>query len=197
MSEFDLVIGRTYDRRRSALCLGYLHTLGLVRKGLIGNFTGPNAAWATAHKEIDSISLLNLATVCIFINFAAEVLERSENDLMEDPIFGNLPWWMDLLWAPVEFSPPKAFPDDSDGPFFFGSIPGLLSALEIIKSKSPLPLGTVPPSYELMRRDPKSFAQNFKGLEDNNECIQWIWRGLFDAATLALEHHQPLLGNGL
>jgi len=116
---------------------------------------------------------------------------------MNDDAFENLPYWEDSLWASVDFTPAKPFVDDQDGPFFLGSSPRLLATLNHIKSISRISLGSVPHGYDLMLSDRKAFYRSFNGLDDEQSCIQWVWRGLYDATTLAVRSKLPMLGIGL
>jgi hypothetical protein len=48
-----------------------------------------------------------------------------------------------------------------------------------------------------MLTDLDAFERLFNGLSDEKSCIQWVWRGLFDATELAVQRKLPILGNGL
>jgi hypothetical protein len=198
MSEYSLTIAKSYEKRRWGRCVAHLDSLGHANNAFVREFEIDDGLWPMQREEVAGISLLNLATVGLLTDFVSELLGRSGNDLMEDELFGNLPWWLDCIWIPVDFSPPRAFEDDPDGPFFFGSAPRLMTALGTIQSKSTLPLGPVLPAYKTMRDDLRAFYRSpFEGLRDDNEGIQWVWRGLFDAATIAQQDCLPILGNGL
>lgn len=197
MSEYDLIVGKSYDKRRNDVCLGHLQSLGLVSKGMFGGFKGDNAKWAAFSKESAAFSLLNLATVCVFTDHVAQVMGQTQESLMNHETLGNLPWWMDSVWVPVDFSLHRAFEEDADGPFFLGSVSRLLVALGEVKKRSTIALDRKPPSYSAVREDPCGFAKDFQGLKDDEECIQWVWNGLYEAATLAETQQMPLLGNGL
>jgi len=189
MSEFDLSVGASYEDRRRALCASHLRDLGLSGE--------VSSLGLQAQEPVKLITLLNIATVGCFLDYVAESAGRPTGELMDDPAFANLPYWQDSLWAPLDFTPAKAFEDDSDGPFFFGSSPRLLAALNHIKTISRIPLGPAPSQYEVMISDPRTFYKTFDRLADEQSCIQWVWRGLHDAATLALQKRVPMLGNGL
>lgn len=189
MSEFELSVGACYDERRRRICISHLEGLGL---------DGNNSALEPeTHQPVKSFLLLNVATVCTFTDYVSELVGRPTGDLMNDDSFANLPYWEDCLWAPSDFTPSKAFAEDQDGPFFFGSNPRLLATLNHIKSISRIPFGPVPPGYDLMLSDRKAFYKSFNGLDGEQSCIQWVWRGLHDAATLAVHSRLPMLGIGL
>ena len=197
MSEYYLTVGKGYEKRRRIVCLGHMQNLGLVSKGFFGGFKGDNAKWTVSDREIAAYSLLNLATVCVFTDHVAQVMRQTPDILMEHETLGNLPWWMDSVWLPVDFSQHRAFEDDADGPFFLGSVPRLLAALDEVKRQSHIALDRTPASYSAMCRDPRGFVSDFHGLKDNDECVQWVWNALYEAATHADKQHLPVLGNGL
>ena len=188
MSEFTLSVGASYEERRRKLCAAHLQDAGFQHTDI------EQALQLRA--PVKEFLLLNVATMCLFQDYIAELTGRSTNELAQDAAFVNLPYWEDVLWAPLEF-PAKAFPDDPDGPFFFGSSPGLLATLNHIKSISRIPLGPAPQGYDLMTTDMKNFYRSFDGLKDDQSCIQWVWRGLHDGASLAVKQKVPMLGNGL
>ena len=189
MSEFDLSVGDSYDIRRTQLCISHLRNLGLSSKA---------SDWGLETRQpIKKFFLLNLGTVVMFTDYVAKLVGRPTRLLMRDDAFENLPYWQDTLWAPVAFTPGKAFENDQAGPFYFGSSPRLLETLNYIKSISRIPLGPVPQQYDLMVTDFRAFYKNFRDLDSEQSCIQWVWRGLYDAATLAVQSKSPMLGNGL
>lgn len=189
MSEFTLTVGECYEQRRSERCMTHLQSLGISADP---TFFRPHAS--NPHR---TYLLLNDATVGTFLDYVARLAGRPGNQLMNDPAFNNLPYWQDTLWIPFDFAHATAFVDDPDGPFFFGSSPRLLATLNAIKSSSQIPLGPAPAGYDLMISDERAFYKGFRGLQDDPSCIQWVWRGLHDAATLAVGNKLPMLGNGL
>jgi hypothetical protein len=189
MSEFNFTVGACYDERRKAICASHLQKLGF-HGGEIGQAL-------QIRKPVKEFLLLNVATICVFHDYVAGLVGKSTSELMKDEAFANLAFWDDSLWAPIDFTPTNAFEDDPDGPFFFGSSPRLLATLNHIKSISKIPLGPVPKEYELMVADLKTFYRSFNGLNDDQSGIQWVWRGLHDATTLAVQNKLPMLGNGL
>lgn len=199
MSDYSLTIAKSYDKRRWDRCVAHLGQVSQADNAFVDEFQAHDGFWLRPQERgVAEILLLNSPTVGLFTDFVSELLGRPGNDLMEDELFGNLPWWLDCIWVPVDFSPPRAFEDDPESAFFFGSVPRLMRALDTIRSKSTLPLGPAPPAYETMREDLRAFYRSdFEGLRDNSECIQWVWRGLFDAATIAQQERLPILGNGL
>jgi hypothetical protein len=189
MSELTLTVGECCDERRSNQCISHIQELGL----------NPDVSCFRSQERglNKKFLLLNLATVGVFLDYSASLVSKSTNELISDPAFMNLPFWQESFWIPQDFAPAKAFEEDDDGPFFFGSNLQLLLTLDFIKSVSRIPLGPVPPAYDLMVRDLRSFYREFKGIDGEQGCIQWVWRGLYDGATLAVQNKLPMAGNGL
>ena len=79
-------------------------------------------------------------------------------------------------------------------PIFVGSSFGLLDNLADIATRSPHDLGVVPPHFELMRSDPRAFFALQVDAFDERAMLQWIWRALFEAATLSVERNVPMWG---
>ena len=86
--------------------------------------------------------------------------------------------------------------EDHGFPVFLGSCQGLLENLNEIRSLSSLGLGQAPRGYDLMRSDLKAFYRSNFAIEDPTAIIQWVWKGLHDGVTLALQHGAPLVGCG-
>lgn len=189
MSEFNLTVGECYEQRRTTRCMSHLQGLGMR--------TDDSLFKSQDRQSKKTFLLLNIATMGIFLNYVAQLVARPSEELADDLAFINLPYWQDSLWMPLDFARPARFEDDEDGPFFFGSSLRLLATLDFIKSISRIPLGPAPPGYDLMVSDLRAFYKNFQGLEDEQSCIQWVWRGLHDGATLAIQSKSPMLGNGL
>ena len=198
MSEYILDIGECYDNRRMKLCLSYLHQLGLVQKNIFGKFGGQNVDLLNVSgKSLKTVSLLNLATVSLFLDYVGKLFDTPTYELMKNDDFSNLPFWQESLWVPLEFSPSKVFERDRDGPFFFGSAPRLLLTLNKVKKLSRIPLGKVPEGYEQMVQDYDLFIEKFDGFSDNSSCIQWVWKCLHYATEIAMQNSLPLLRFGL
>lgn len=100
--------------------------------------------------ESAMISVLNDAT---FNTFAAGLEGFSGNDAITKTALRNLPWWLQSVWLPIEFDPPKELASDEGNPTFVGSCIRLLNELAKIKEMSPLDVSTTPPTYGDMRND--------------------------------------------
>ena len=153
--------------------------------------------WRKCPEKIDVIDNLNLASICLFTDHVKDLegLPHTQEG-MDRSKFKTLPGWMYCVWLPIEFNPPKEPPTDASGfPVFVGGCQGLLADLEKVKKMSKWNLGTIPAGYETMRKDMKAFYKipNFR-VEGNEAIAQWIWRALFDAATVGIEKSVPVFG---
>jgi hypothetical protein len=149
------------------------------------------ASWETFSGPEESFSLLNLASVVALTDHVAslEGLTDSANALGRTR-FVNLPWWMTCIWLPVQFHvPAEPVVHYGDDPIFVGSCAGLLEDLAAVRDLSNLSLGESPPGYAEMRRDYEAFLGDWRTFElkDERDVIRWVWRGLHDAAELALQ----------
>jgi hypothetical protein len=109
--------------------------------------------------------------------------------------FRNLPWWENSIWLPVEFNPPEKPSIEENGfPVFVGSSHRLLSELEEVQRSSPLALGTTPQGYDEMRSDLEGFYRSQFSLSEESSIIQWVWKGLYDAALIAIRERAPIWG---
>ena len=148
--------------------------------------------WLAANDQVAVISLLNLASVVVFLQHVARLDGfSSEQDAFAafesgTTSFKNMPWWDNSIWLPVEIEAPKSF--EGDDPTFIGSAPALLRELRTLQEASPLDLGRAPNGYEQMRADIGQFyrSDNEEQL-DEPAIIQWIWRALHDGAELAIQ----------
>ena len=149
--------------------------------------------WHTCAENIARIDIFNLASVNEFLEYA----KRLENLLdgtsrTQDKKFRQLPWYVYDVWLPFDFEPTPQ-PEMSDGhwPVPLLSSHRLRSELNEIQRLSDLGLGNVPTGYELMRSNPKEFYRSNITL-DNTTLMQWIWRGLHDAAELSIANSVPV-----
>ncbi len=158
---------------------------------------GVSAAWRDCANGIASISVMNVASLSLFNQYAAGLEGLAGADAMGRTRFLNLPWWLASLWLPLSFEPLRE-PLSRDDPVFVGSCQQLLAELTEIRRLSTLDLGSVPDEYHVMRAN---YAEWWKGLLDPNhaqepyseaDTIRWIWRGLHDGAQLAVQHDAPL-----
>jgi len=143
-----------------------------------------------------TISLLNLASVCLFTDYVAR-LEGFANSAaaLGHTRFQHLPLWQMSIWLPVLFQPPREPTISTEGwPVFLGSCQCLLAELAEIQQLSEMELGATPDGYEAMRADYIAFVRSGFALRDDRSIIQWIWRGLHDGAELAIRDSVPLLG---
>jgi len=143
--------------------------------------------WRTCADNIARIDIFNLASVNVFLEHASEIEKRSRIKLR------NLPTHVYDVWLPFDFEP-TAQPEISDGdwPVPLLSSTRLLVELDEIQRLSDLNFGKVPSGYELMRSDPNEFYKSEISL-DGNTVIQWVWKGLWDAAELSIQNSAPVL----
>ena len=155
-----------------------------------GVFAG---TWNNCREKIAWISILNLSSVCMFNDYAASLEGiRDSSNAMERTRFKSLPWWMYSYWLPIRLKAPVPPGDDWD--FLLGSSYTLLDELTEIKAMSDIDLDQVPPGYQLMRSDPKAWFKSEFELENDDDIIRWVWRGLWDAAELSIKENAPIFG---
>lgn len=153
---------------------------------------GHSATWRLCPERVAEISLLNLASVCSFLDYVAGSEGfRDSGEGMEGTRFRNLPWWEESVWLPVAIDPPPE-PHDPSEPLFVGSSPGLLAELASIRTMSRLDLGAIPDGYLEMRNDFKAFSRSSFELAGRDAVIRRVWRGLNDAAEIAVRNAAPL-----
>lgn len=151
--------------------------------------------WCKCKAEIVSgFDFMNEASVCAFLDHVAR-LEGIEvpNRALEATRYRNLPWWQGPIWVPMEFATPVVPALKHDGwPLFVGSSHALMRELVEIQGLSGMDLGATPRRYELMRMDLKgSYRFDDEPLNEKS-TIQWIWRALFDAATISITTPAPM-----
>ncbi|EEF57730.1 hypothetical protein [Pedosphaera parvula] len=148
-------------------------------------------------QEVATINLLNLPSLCLFLDHVAKIEGfKDSNQALKSTRLKNLPWWETSIWLPLLFDPrPEPTVDSLGSRSFLGSCPGLISELEDIQKKSDLDLGVTPPGYEEMRAAPeKTQRSGFTLHGDHRAAIQWVWKGLYDGAQLALRNSAPMIG---
>lgn len=145
-------------------------------------------AWRIFEAQPTYISILNMASVGLFTDHVAKLEGFADSGAaMDGTRFPHLPWWQTSVWLPTAFVPPKDPPIDMDGwPVFLGSCQGLLADLSGVQKLSDMHLGTNPDGYDEMRADYKVFTRSGFEMSDERSIIQWVWKGLHDAAKLAL-----------
>jgi len=144
-------------------------------------------AWDAAPEELASIDALNLASISAFLDHTAKLEGLADaNEALERSRWPHLPYWIESYWLPVRGGTML------HEPVFFGSAYGLLDNLADIAALSPRGLSTVPPHFELMRTDPRAFYALKLDAFDEATMLQWIWRALFEAATLSVNRNVPM-----
>jgi hypothetical protein len=178
--------------------MAHLCSLGLVKRSFFGRVSTENLGWIDAPPEIAELTLLNLATVVLFLDYVAKLEGFEDSTRGEDRSrFRHLPWCVDCIWLPIRFAEPKVpLMKDRGFPVFLGSCQTLLDELQEIRSISKIALGDAPSGYDFMRSDFKAFYRSKFELEDEAAMTQWVWRGLYDGVQTAIEHSAPLIGNG-
>ena len=144
--------------------------------------------WSKCAKNIATIDIFNLASIDLFLQYVSSIQNRSQ--LIK---FRQLPAHTYDVWLPFDFEPTSE-PEISDGHWPVGllSSPRLVSELDEIRRVSDLDLGEVPHEYQLMRNNHREFYKLDVRLDDRT-LLQWIWKGLRDAAQLSLQHSAPVL----
>jgi len=150
--------------------------------------------WRQAGEDI-TISLLNLASVCCFLDHVAKLEGFPDSETALDKTrFRNLPWWQTSIWLPLVFRPPQELAIESEElPVFLGSSQGLLSDLDEVQRLSGLDLGKKPDGYDRMRMDLSAFRRSDFVSADESSVVRWVWLGLRDGAEISLRRSSPLL----
>lgn len=179
----DLTVGKLPDDLEKSASAA-IKSLGIVSSD----------AWRHCGTDLATISLFKLSSVVLFLRHVAK-LESLDNTI--DPVdqtrFRQLPWWEQSIWLPIPFDRPLNPEMQSDlWPTFLGSSQRLLADLAEVRTLSDAELGVTPPHYELMRRDDPQFWQTDLQLTEYN-VIQWVWKGLSDAAELSVRESAPIL----
>jgi hypothetical protein len=143
--------------------------------------------WDAAPAELACIDALNEASTSAFLGHTA-MLEglANANEALARSRWRHLPYWIESYWLPVRGGTML------HEPVFFGSAYGLLDNLADIAAISPHGLGTAPPHFELMRTDLQAFYALKLDAFDEATTLQWVWRALFEAATLSVDRNVPM-----
>jgi hypothetical protein len=143
-----------------------------------------------ADEEVAMLCFLNGASIVAFLEHVGVVEGYPDSHTAlrafehGDSRLKNMPCWEDSLWLPFDFEPAGTLADDPT--VFVGSGPALLRELTDLQQRSPLGLGACPNGYERMRRDIRAFYRDRTPFQlDEADTIRWIWRALFDGATIA------------
>jgi hypothetical protein len=180
----DLSIGQLGLARLQDDAIAYLASLGLTERQHI--------SWTNCADNTDWLCLLNLASVCLFLDHVSELEGFPDaNAALERTRFRQLPWWESSIWLPIAFTPPTLL-DDGGCPVLLGSCQQLLGDLEEVRRLSHLSMSTTPRGYEQMRSDIKAFCRSGFQLDDDASIIQWIWRALYDGPNTAIDNSAVL-----
>jgi hypothetical protein len=177
VSEGTLTAGRwpSYRDRDVERVVGRHHDLG---------------TWRSCGERLAEVSLLNLATICVFLDHVAmlEGFGDASGEAIERTTFRNLPWWESNVWLPFDFVPPSK-PVNPKDPIFVGSSVHLVAELKQVQAMSTLHLGVAPDGYVVTSAQPRALLVEPRDLEGEDlttKCTQWVWRGLYDAAEFAI-----------
>ncbi len=150
--------------------------------------------WFGPEKPIASLCVFNLASIVLFLEHTAQLEGlASSNDAITQSRWANLPYWIDSVWLPITGQPKVKVQDIFGMPTFLGSTSGLLADLLEINNLSPMKLNSIPPQYDVMRRDPVAFFRQEAEILEEPDVLRWLWLALFDAATLANEYQVPVI----
>ena len=150
-----------------------------------------------ADERVATLCFLNIASLGAFLEHVGVVEGYPDSNTAfrafesGDSRLKNMPCWVNSIWLPFDFEPRGNLADDPI--LFIGSCQGLLRELTDLQQRSPLGLGSAPRGYELMRQDIRAFYRDgaeFRLTEP--DTIRWIWRALFDGATIAIESKSAL-----
>jgi hypothetical protein len=145
------------------------------------------------HSEETMISIFNLASLCIFTDYIAGLEGHTALDAIAKTKFRNLPWWLDSMWLPLDFYPPKEpVLGKIDSPFV-GSSVRVLEELATIREMSTIDVAQIPPAYFDMRNDYTSWFSRPGILLSDEDAIRWIWNALRESAQISVEKRVPML----
>jgi hypothetical protein len=164
-----------------------------VSKVLLRLSVEDDGAWRHCPKNLATIGLFNLGSIVLFNHHVANLEGIANKGLAyQKTRFVNLTWWIYSIWLPIDFAAPRepALPDN----VFLGSSVGLLNELAEVRKLSPLSLGTTPPGYDAMRSDIRTWFKSRFELVGDQAIIQWIWKGLDEAARISIEESAPIFG---
>jgi hypothetical protein len=151
-------------------------------------------SWENA-PAVALIDALNVASIAAFLEHVAGLEGFADpNDAIDKSRWRHLPYYIESCWVPVRCDATHLVANKGSFPIFVGSSFGLLDNLADIATRSPHDLGVVPPHFELMRSDPRAFFALQVDAFDERAMLQWIWRALFEAATLSVERNVPMWG---
>jgi hypothetical protein len=169
----DLEVGKLDARFEEAA------THALQPRGLIYS-----AEWRGCPPRIASFDILNLASVCAFLEYVASLPGTKG--------YVHMPTHSFDIWLPIDFEP-TAEPELSDEgwPVPLLSSYRLLKELEEIQRIASLKLGDAPAGYDLMRSNPREFYKSDVTL-DETAMLQWIWKGLYDTAEMSIARSAPV-----
>ncbi len=149
-------------------------------------------SWSEGQEELAFFDSLNLSSISQFLDHTAELEGLpGQEEAIENSKWKQLPYWMTSIWLPLGTPFGPSVLQIEGEPIFVGSAAGLKQDLNDIAKLSAHGLGTLPKHYELMRNDPKEFHNLDIESLDETSTLQWIWRVLFDASALAIEHQMP------
>jgi hypothetical protein len=148
-------------------------------------------------EQVATLDFLNVASLVAFLEHVGVVEGYPDRDKAlaaferGDSRLKNIPCWENSIWLPFELDRAGTLEDDPT--LFVGSCPALLRELTDLQQRSPLGLGASPDGYERMRQDIRAFYRDSTPFQlDDADTIRWIWRALFDGATIAIEARSAL-----
>jgi hypothetical protein len=145
------------------------------------------AAYAGDADDRLPISLFNLASICLFNDYAAGLEGFHGPDAMTKTTFRNLPWWMEAFWLPLDFDPPIV------ENHFIGSSVRLLQELAKIRNMSAIDLAALPPGYMDMRTDYTTWFKRENERLSDDDVIRWVWNALHEGARISIEQNMPVM----
>jgi hypothetical protein len=153
-------------------------------------------SWQNA-PEVACIDALNLASITAFLDHVASLEGFADaNEAIEKGRWRHLPYYIESCWVPIRCDMTHLVSNKGSFPISVCSAFGLLDNLAEIATRSSHDLGVVPPHFELMRSDPRAFFALQIDAFDERTMLQWIWRALFEGATLSIERNVPMWGGG-
>lgn len=146
------------------------------------------ASYCGDSSEYPMLSAMNLASIVLFINYAAGLEGFHGPDAITKTTFRSLPWWMESAWLPLDLDPPIV-----EGGTFIGSSIRLLDELMRIRKMSALDLAVRPADYADMREDYSKWFNTPHETMSEDDTLRWIWSALHEGAEISIEQQVPIL----
>lgn len=180
----DLIIGRLdeeYQEHIFELCKG----LDLKGWSPFGTPLLPG--------ETTAISVFNVTSYSLFNDYVAGLEGITQQDAIAKSRFRHITWWLESVWLPIDFHPPKEPPPSETFGEFVGSSVRLLDELTMIRDMSTIDIAQIPSSYHDMRNDYEKWLKGDGAPLSNDDVIRWIWNALHEGASISVDKRLAMM----